>query len=963
MGQTSPLTFENNCARRVFSEFLAVVVAGHVFSDAERTRRSGPLKESEKKEIASQKRIDARVPFLAAISGKGGQGYERWTNVSLLDHLCSVVRGALVFAELDLRAAGVAEAELAPRLAGVAAIGFLHDADKMLQIGRCDDLTPARIKELMIRYGVDRFLAGFGVEMDPALLLACIDEIEVTRMGRLRPGAPFPDRTLRGDCKYVQLADRLDGKFLDTDPDEGGVDAVLRDLARFEGLRTGVLQRAMRVLRIDDPHSTFLLDELQTALSEECWERHGHPPLIEVHHDGRLLCVAPEDGFDDLLASALRRTTRELGALVRIDVNARGAIRLLDATATADALRDAMRLTKPEIRRALLAVKRDFARARRDDIDRLFQDAVVLPQWQDLERADRQLIPMFAAADSSDDAREAFLLDAHVLSATLSCSDADGKGRGIPDSAQREAELMKEVGRFLPSPPPAWLMEADSISRRAILAAGVAAAAQDDNALRERLYGADGLIALWLEGRGDRRGLNAAIDAAGQKLAEAVSRHFTALASGRLVRAEDESCEGRCHFTNAPTPRSARITTSTGLYAVNVSAFSGRETRPETFRSTASETLVSPIAEAEYRLRQIRFGKPSVKRDIPVRVSSPVTAGLFPALAYDRSGPDDVVLELTFADALRLKVDKGKRMFSDLDGLARRLRVGRYEAMPTRLVSVGAAPGQITFVKMAFEVAWRTGRPIHVFRGLPRPQPAFVAFDSLPPALEIMLGGQAFRLEQIAEKIRLLRGVEAVAEATGFGVELAFAVGDPRTRFASACDALARCDRRDGDGPEVKAIREFVINLIEQSETLMTETDQALVAFGEAMARVQRAPIRSDGGAVSETGMRVALDAALASGRMGQTSIKSLINAVGGSLQDILTRRGLYAARAARESASLDDALSAAAEIFVRQVWLGAFKGRCPAMRFRRVAIATYRWAFEREARRLRQAADSTKAA
>ena len=127
-------------ARNVFSRFLEIVVRDHVFSDAERTRASGPLNETVRKDIDAKKRIDGRAPFLTAISGKGGwhpdpataEDRARWSNVSLLDHICSVVRGALVFAELDLSATGVAEPDLKRRLAIIAAIAFLHDADKIV---------------------------------------------------------------------------------------------------------------------------------------------------------------------------------------------------------------------------------------------------------------------------------------------------------------------------------------------------------------------------------------------------------------------------------------------------------------------------------------------------------------------------------------------------------------------------------------------------------------------------------------------------------------------------------------------------------------------------------------------------------------------------------------------------------------------------------------------------------------
>lgn len=947
-------------ARGVFSEFLATVVAEGVFSDEERTRQSGLLEDEAKREIALAKRIDARVPFLAAISGKGGWSpdpdkakvYGRFANVSLLDHLCSVVRGALVFAELDLRAFGVTGTDLEQRMAVIAAIAFLHDADKMLSAARSEQLAPEQIAGLSGRYHIDRFLQNFGKQIDPAIFLACIEEVEVTRKGWLRPGMPVPPRELLRDCKYVQLADRLDGKFLDTSPETGGPHAIIKDLNGFEGLRTGALKKGMRVIRIDDPHSAFLLDELQEALSYACLERHGHRPLIEVHHDGRLLCILPEEGLNEVVEVALRSATRELGAGIRVDINTRGAIRLLDAPATLAELAAAVGAALQKTRDDLLRVSIDFAKERRQELDEFFQQTPFLPKWPErLASFAGRLVPMFQG-NGADDFLNAFLSDAQLTACTLSCTDVpNSKKLGIPVDVDREAELRQDLTEHLGVQLPEWLGAADPISRRAVLAAFVAAKAQQEPTWREKLLGADGRVALWLEGRGERKGLNAGIAASGSRLAEAVKKHFTALIHGRLVIADDENVEGRCHFTNQPVSRDTPISMSTGLYAVNVTAFSGREGRPEAFNAVVRQTLVSPIAEAEHRLRQVRFGKKSDKRNVPVRVSSPTTAGLFPALLFDRSSTGDFALsaELAFSDILRRKTDGGKLTFSDTDGLMRRMRIARYEEMPTRLMTSGREPGQIAFVKMVFEVAQRTGRPVHLFRGLARPNPAFVAFDALPPAIEFMLGGREFRLEQLGEKIRLLKGIEAIADATGFGVELALAVGDPATRFAASCDALIRCARREEER-EAKAIRDFVINLIEQSEILMTNTDRALVDFGEAMARVQRAPIRSDGGSVSETGLRVALAATEAMLRMGQTSPDALKAAIAGELQDALSRRSLYAGRGAREE-TLNDAIASAVDIFVNKVWSGAFKGRSPAMKARRVAIATYRWSFERAAR------------
>lgn len=945
-------------AEVTYKTFLRTIVAEGIFSDSERSRQSGMLKENEKKEITAGTRIDVRTPFLAAISGKGGwvadkgkaERYARFTNVSLLDHLCSVVRGALVFAEMDLTAFGVAGTELDRRLARIAAVAFLHDADKMLGLSRSEELTPEHVGILLKHYGVDRFLEQFAEWLEPDILIACIDEVEITRGGRLRPGAPIPPRDLVRDCAYVRLADRLDGKFLDTE--EGGADAVIRQLADFDGLRTDVIKKTMRVVRIEDPHSTFLLDELQAALSDACLIRHGVRPLIELHHDGRLLCIVPEDGFDDVVSEALRLVVKPLKGEMRININNKGAIYLLDASAKLTELTNIVQLSEVKLREDLLRVKKDFAIRHRDGLDDLFASTSYLPIWpENLQNFGAQLVPPFRVPES-EEGISAFLLDTQTIACVLCCTTA----KDFQDS--REVELCDLLKESLDLDLPSWLGEADNVSRRSVLAALSAAYARENRELWDKLLGLDGLAALWLEGRPGRKGLNDGIESSGLRLAAVVEQHFSALVRRKLVIAKDETAEGRCHFTNQPVGAEARIDLNTGLYAVKISAFSGREGRFESHENSKAETLLSPIAEAEHRLRQIRFGKPSTRREVAVQVSSPTTAGLFPALAFDGSGPDHFLLtkNLTFSDVLRRKRDGDKLTFSDLDGHERRLRIARYEEFPKRLVGVGNAPGQIAFIRRVFEVSRRTGRPVHLFRGLPRPTAAFVSFDALPSAVELMLEGLEFRLEQIDEKIELLEKLEAIAETTGFGLDLALAIGDPQSRFGAACDALARCERGAENDLRLQGIRSFLVNILEKSETLMSDIDRAIVAFGEAMAKVQRARNSSDGGNIPETGFRVALEAAENSVRIGQSSEDAIEAAVGGLLQDTLERRGLYARRDVRGGESLAEALNEAVKIFVRDVWFGAFIGKSPMMKRRRIAIASYRWAFERAARKHRNA-------
>ena len=942
----------------VYRSFLTHVVRDGVFSTDERDRGGDrPPGDEQREAIAKGLRLDGRPPLLAALSGKGGWMQDRQAfkkqrephiNVSLIEHLASVVRGALVFGEIDLKAAGVSPAELPGRLAKLAAIAFLHDADKMLQQSREVELDPGEIRDLMRTYRIDGFLASAGQSLDAERMTALIDQVEVTRANRLRPGGPLLTRQEVADCGYVSLADRLDGIYLDT---RKGINFVVTELKDFDNLRTDTL-RSWRAAKITSPHTPFLLDELQRAFSVACVERHGHPPLIEVHHDGQLLLIAPHDGFDEVYNIALDQLDKTFKLPLRVVISARGTPDILDGgTGVAD-IRDHLQLNLDTARKALQISVDCVAPGGNSDhrqrIDDVFADYALAPQWPDFAtHAGRFIAPWPVQRD--DEMRRAFVADAATIAVTLACkAPVPALGLNVPNTAAREKELRALLDNNGIAVPP-WLTALDhDISRRSLLAALAAAAASRNQLTCSQLLDEGGLVDRWLCGSAKRHGLLDKIESPAATLAEPVRKWFHAAAHGNVART-DENAHGRCHFTNAPVMRSARIDLSTGLYGLNVSAFSGREGRPESFESARSETLVSPLAQAEHRLRTLRARRRHARADVPILVSSPTTAGLFSSLAYR---VNELPLEFSLADVLRVnKRNDDEPEFRDVDNNDRRYLIGRYESLPTRMASSGRNVGILSFVKMILEAARRMGRPLHVFRGLPQPNPAFVSFDFLPSYLVAALGGSSFRLEQLPSKIRLLRLVEGIASTGGLGVEIAARIADPQTRFGTGCEALAHFDRLDSGQRTAGHLRHLLLNLLEDDQTMPTKTDDAIIHFAEAMSQVQRAPRQSDGDTVAELGLRLALEAMENASRLRQESSRSFIAAVASSLDKEFGRKDLFSRRATRHGETLDAALENAARIFVEDVWPTAFRKRSPCTRLRRTALAIYRFTFKKAAR------------
>ena len=953
-------------SRSVYGSFLEDVVRQGVFSEEQRTRGAGrPLGDKAKRAIDKGESIDVRAPFLATVSGKGGwvrgPEFDRrkpFMNVTLIDHLVSVVRGALVFAEIDLRAAGVPENELPARLARVAAVAFLHDADKMLQRDRQMEIRPADVEGLMRDYGIVRFLAKFGQMLEAERMTSLIDQVETTRANRMRPGAPILSLQEIRDCAYVTLADRLDGAYLDT---RKGGDCVVRELEVFkkDNLHSDALGD-WRALRIVSPHTPFLLDELQGHFSIACEDCHGHPPLIEVHHDGELLLVAPSKGFDEIFNKAVDNLAKAFDLDPRVNISARGMPDILDGVRD---LCDVREHLKENVRTAgkALQISVDLvhpvadATTIKSRIDDIFAPFGVAPVWPDLDRSSARLVSPWSAHHEKDDERNAFLPDAATVAVALACkAPQPARKLNVPDARARERELVKLLTQS-GVPIPAWLLDlTHDISRRNLLSALAAASAINDGALHEALLGDDGLVNLWLRGRGNRQGLLDKIDNPGLHMAAAAQKWFRAAAQGCLLRADDENAEGRCHFTNAPVPRNSRIDLSTGLYGVKVSAFSGREGRWESFNSPKRETLVSPLALAEHRLRSIRVRRSGGQPDVPILISSPTSAGLFASLVYVH---DDLPLELSLFDALRADNRKSDGpVFRGMEGSSRRCRIGRYESFPNRMASRDPNIGVITFVRMIFETAQRIGRPIHVFQGLPRPDPGFVSFDFLPEHLVAALEGMSFRIEQIPPKVHLLLIVEKVASTTNLGLDLATCIADPETRFAAACDAVMRIDRMDERKAEAMSfLRHSLLNLLEDKD-MSTESDNVIVRFAKSMSHVQRAPRDSAGSTVSEMGLRVALDAVEAAGQLGQTSRDSLVHAIMGSLGKELKRKDHDSRKSTGTDSTWESSLLSAAEIFVDDVWPKAFGKTSPSSRQRRIALAIYRMSFKRAARAARGA-------
>lgn len=928
-------------AGEVYQTFLEQVVDQGVLDE-----RIGALSDENRRKIQNGTHIDARVLRLMAMSGKGGwhsdpvrrTQFAQSTNVTLLDHLLSVIRGAMLLAALDWlgRNPDMDQALLQRRLRVIAVIAFLHDLDKLIDLQRNVALPLDEIGNAMRRYRLAEFL-GNDIELTPEQVRYLIEQVEDTQNLR-SPVRELPPREFEALTGYVALADKLDGIWLSGDPEKGGLNGVLKRLRADQTLATEVL-RDWKPLEIMDPHHPFLLDELQRWLSWISLRLAGVPPLIEVHQDGRLFLLLPLQAFDRIVDEALNQLCAALPFQLELDISNRGVPALYNGQPDHGDLQAFIADLDDRNLGSLFRVKAELMDTLTPHLDDLLAELDLKPRWPGSSGA--TITPYPKPGELSVQARDHLHRAAHlVLLLNLKLDSA--KKLGLPDYAERETALLSLVS----DPRPDWLSGIDDdASRRVITALWVKTLAWNDADLEEAVWGTEGLLKHWLEGGENQPGFRNDITGRGTRVIEAVQRHFRQLLGGSRIAPDDETAAGRCLFTDEPVPFDESIDKSLGLYEVNVSAFSGRDGRPESITSERAHTNVGPVSVAEHKLRAQAHarqgGKPS---GVPTLISSPTTSGLFGGLRLpgDRSMP-----ALSIYDLSRQEVKKDTIYYRGTEIFQARYRMARFERMAEKAKGSDKKPGQINQLRMLLQATRRIGRPVHIYRGLPTPQRAFFYYDAMPRMLVELIGGNRLRLEQIPEALDRLVLAQTLLDTNGLGYDVLRRYAAPKTRFGATC--LAWCHLHDDEQDGKKGNRwvmsrlqhEFLQQL--ENPTMSTE-DGALVRLGKMAARIQSRRVSSTNDELLV--FKFCMETAAATCAAGQDDEQSLIYAIAGELETNLTRKGKAAASKHRDGQALKDGCLDLATFFVREIWNGVLKRRPPSQTNRRVFSSIYRMAF-----------------
>ena len=916
-------------------------------------------------------KIDGRPVRLVTVSGKGGWSEDsatahRWSasdNISLLDHLLSVTRGALMFYLADAPRPWSTENELAEieRLAHAAAcIAFLHDIDKDLGLGRGAEIAIDAVAERMNRYGIDAFLLHHGLRISPGAMLNYIEEVEGTQAAR-SPAAADYDRRVAATCRYVELADKLEGIFASRESGAGveGLISSLRDPHRWPVLRDRALTQWDKI-EIHDHLHVFLLDRFQRALSAACKDVAGGLPLIEIVHDGRLLCVIPQEHANAIKKQALAHFLGDLPYRLAFSVNNRLACEFVGGAASWAECRAVMQRTGDWRRfHNLLALPRPLARAHTKEVDDLFDAAGMQTSWSPLDDGPGATVKPaldHPGGDSSDLDMEP---SAALVFLTIVLNHADSKRKGgAPYAEVREQELLRLMREEGKAPPPFIDVAAakDGRARRVLLAMWTVAEVwrleEDDRdeaqMLLDRIVGHSGLAGLWLEGTATRPGLSHQIADVSSDILNSLRLRFAAHLSGSRAQPFDgDTAAKRCILCNEPVGASRSVNTASRALGIKASAFSGRDRRNDHLASPAGDTHLCPVCLAELQLRQRAQEEFRGSRDLPPLISSPATTGLFGGLALQQ---EDADVSMGLNDLNRLDVRKG-RVYEGLDCQSKRIRIARLETLPNKDAELVAQ------TRMTLSAIRRLGRPIHIFRGAPRRHPAIFHSDALPRWLEHLLHGGSLRIEQLADSLSELELFENIARMPGLGVEWAkrLAERDQAVRLGALCVAWGLAVDRRGSGDRDHAwpiietrTRERALALIRHtggdSVSLKNNRDP-LIRLAWLASRIQKRRSTRDSTNKQLLCWKTALDFYPAARRSTSTDRTALVLGLAGTLEEELTRKSDAAAKKHRGDRPLGDACIEFATHFAEEVWQSVFRAREPTSQEQRRAAAIYRFA------------------
>ena len=902
--------------------------------------RFAALEDKKQQELKKGKICDVRPSRWCNTSGKGGKllsadgsvkrSFENeYRNLSLMDHSLSVAHGAVAFTALRLASDNVNPDQLKRLCFTIGLIGFFHDVNKRAGARK---LTCESVKDVLGEYykklDLSLLLEQYGSETlspDDLLQLICFVESGSSASTGI---STLPRELIYCAENYIRLSDNLDSIWsrLSNDKRPWGIEGVLQHLSKMADLLPTPFKNWHHI-HLFNPHTPLLLDELLRRISSRCKELSGFPPLLETHHDGRLDMLVPEtiaqqvikEGLDSVLELLQPQTTIVMSPAKKPTI--KGVI-----PENVDVLLQYMK-DNPDCVSDLLPFHRD-------DFELLTSDAWLTGVYTPTGHKPKQ--GKTFSLRVPDENNPAF--EAAALAATLRLllSLAGGSAKTYLPQPTRQTQLLDFAKQALNR---RTIPACDTISLQTGLAVYLANqmfSAEIAEETRQELWE---LMQRWYEGDRTQRGIQACLMGSLDNRREVSAiQQLRQLLEGHVLGADSKGTfpQQTCLITGLPGQ--GRIDAADQLYGIKASAFSTRRGRPAVLGNAKGHTFVSDIGFVEYQLRA--RDQRSAKGDLPLLVSSPTMTGLFAGLRLK----NDDFLSLGFYDLTRETLSKGDVMVGP-EIFERRVRLARYEAFPVRLED------QIDFMRRMVNAVKRTGRPIHVFRGLPTSRPEILYMDCLPPTLKKLLGGKSgFALEDMPHLSKQLNMARTLMRCCSQGHSLLRDIlcehpfGGLSVAMMSIEDRI-QANSKKNKITENNAFRKgqaLLADRIQEARQSMSKSEKTLLLFAEKAATLQKAFNLESSRREQQLVLRLCLDSAKGCLVDSIEDRDSLVRAIEGTLENKVLSERYGGSKDYRNT----DALSSCEDIalfFVDHIWFGQLQGKPPSRRLNKTMTDIYR--------------------
>jgi hypothetical protein len=268
---------------------------------------------------------------------------------------------------------------------------------------------------------------------------------------------------------------------------------------------------------------------------------------------------------------------------------------------------------------------------------------------------------------------------------------------------------------------------------------------------------------------------------------------------------------------------------------------------------------------------------------------------------------------------------------------------------------------QLEDLNCILQATLKTGRPIHIFRGLPVHSRAFFYFDALPEWLGELLHeskdrehARELRLEQIPRALERLELAQKILGTYDLGYDVLRLYAAPRTRFMALCRIWLALQEEKMVRHETTStlLTEYFAYLKGESMNAMNKSDKVLVEFAQQATRIQsnRGPSATPRKQLQV--LALCLEFMTVQRKHGRLQTETeadrlaLKLGVAGWLEENLTRRGDVAARSHWQTNSYKDACLEVAAFFINTVWSDALDQRIPSLERLRNIKSIYRMAF-----------------